>query len=182
MLSVLYFVEGELWRDEQEHGHEVGRGEASLRRTIAVLEVLRSQSKRYAHLCMLSRHCIHAYKCQFLPELMFFLITSHCVIHLSLGLPRGIFPPTFIVVISCRPFSLHGRTTNGVSEWHVVISFTIASLLNFLFPIPSFRVSPRSIHAFVSILIRVTAAPVGACTSCSAALCRQRSCQPPWRG
>ena len=68
-------------------------------------------------------------------------------IHLSLGLPRGLFPPTFIVVTCFATFVSSLLITWPYHEsrfWAtcVVISLTIASLLNFSFLIRSFLVLP----------------------------------------
>ena len=44
-------------------------------------------------------------------------------IHLSMGLPRGIFLPPLSMLLalqrSCLLFSLHGHTTKGVPVWHM---------------------------------------------------------------
>ena len=68
-------------------------------------------------------------------------------IHLSLGRPRGIFPPTIIVVTCFATF-----VSSLIITWpyhdrrfwvtFVVIGLTIASLLNFSFLIRSFLVLP----------------------------------------
>ena len=89
-------------------------------------------------------------------------------IHLSLGLPRGLFPPTFIVVTCFSTFvssliiawPYHER--RFLVTYYVVIGLTIASLLNFSFLIRSFLVLPR-IH--LSIFISVV------CILCCSALC-----------
>ena len=68
-------------------------------------------------------------------------------IHLSLGLPRGLFPPTFNVVTSILPFVSSPLITWPYQEGHfwvnyVVIGLTIASLLNLSFLILCFLVLP----------------------------------------
>ena len=68
-------------------------------------------------------------------------------IHLSLGLPRGLFPPTFIIVTCFATFvsSLHITWPYHKRRFwatHGVIGSTIASLLNFSFLIRSFLVLP----------------------------------------
>ena len=68
-------------------------------------------------------------------------------IHLSLGLPRGLFPPTVIVVTCFATFVSSLLNTRPHQErrfWviYVVIGLTIASLLNFSFLILSFLVLP----------------------------------------
>ena len=67
-------------------------------------------------------------------------------IHLSLGRPRGIFPPTFIVTCFATFVSSHIITLpyHDGHFWvtYVVIGLTIASLLNFSFLIRSFLVLP----------------------------------------
>ena len=68
-------------------------------------------------------------------------------IHLSLGLPRGIFPPNLIVVTCFATFVYSLLITWPYNErrfWvtYVLIGSTIASLLNFPFLIRSFLVLP----------------------------------------
>ncbi len=68
-------------------------------------------------------------------------------IHLSLDLPRGLFPLTFIVVTCFATFVSSLLITWPYHErrfWvtHMVIGLTIASLLNFSFLIRSFLVLP----------------------------------------
>ena len=68
-------------------------------------------------------------------------------IHLNMGLPRGLFPPTVIVVTCIAPFVLSPLITWPYHEsrfWvtYVVIGLTIASLLNLSFPIRCFLVLP----------------------------------------
>ena len=68
-------------------------------------------------------------------------------IHLSLGLPRRLFPPTFIVITCFATFVSSLLITWPYHErrfcvTYVVIGFTIASLLNFSFLILSFLVFP----------------------------------------
>ena len=67
-------------------------------------------------------------------------------IHLSLGLPRGLFPPTFIVITCFTTFVSSLLITWPYHEMrfcvtYVVIGFTIASLLNFSFLIRSLYLS-----------------------------------------
>ena len=68
-------------------------------------------------------------------------------IHLSMGLPRGLFPPTFIVVTLFATFVsslLIIWPYHEMRFWvtYEVIGLTIASLLNFSFLIRSFLVLP----------------------------------------
>ena len=68
-------------------------------------------------------------------------------IHLSLGLPRGLFPPTVIVVTCFATFVSSLLYTWPYQErrfcvTYVVIGLTIASLLNFSFLILPFLVLP----------------------------------------
>ena len=79
-------------------------------------------------------------------------------IHLSPGLPGGIFPPTFIVVTCFATFVFSLLITwpyNEMRFWatYVVIGLIIESVLNFSFLIRSFLVLP-SIHLniFISIV------------------------------
>ena len=95
-------------------------------------------------------------------------------IHLSLGLPRGLFPPTFIVVtffVTCVSSHLITWPYHERRFWvtYVVIGLTIASLLNFSFLIRSFLVLPW-IH--LSIFISVV------CILCCSALCSARHSLP----
>ena len=88
-------------------------------------------------------------------------------IHLSLGLPRGLFPPTSIVVTCIATFVSSFLITLSCHErrfWvtYAVIGLTIASLRNFSLLIRSFLVVPwiqRSI--FISVV----------CILCCSALC-----------
>ena len=88
-------------------------------------------------------------------------------IHLSLGLPRGLFPPTFIVVTCFATFVSSLLITWPYHErrfWvkYVVICLTIASLLNFSFLIRSFLVLPWiNLSIFISVV----------CILCCSALC-----------
>ena len=68
-------------------------------------------------------------------------------IHISMGLPRGLFPPTFIVVTcfaTVVPSLLITRPYHERRFWvtYVVIGLTIASVLKFSFLIRSFLVLP----------------------------------------
>ena len=87
-------------------------------------------------------------------------------IHLSVGLPRGLFPPTFIVVtcfatFECLLFSSHGHTTKGVSGWLWWLAWPLRRSWTFHFWFGLSLFCPESILAFSSRL----------CASSSALLC-----------
>ena len=95
-------------------------------------------------------------------------------IHLSLGLPRVLFLPTFIVVIYFATFLSSLLITWPYHErsflvTYVVIGLTIASLLNFSFLILSFLVLPWiNLSIFISVV----------CILCCSALCSAQHSLP----
>ena len=91
-----------------------------------------------------------------------------------MGLPRGLFPPTFIVVTCFATFVsslLIALPYHEMRFWatYVVIGLTIAPVLDFSFLIRSFLVLP-SIHLNIFILV--------VCIICCSALCSAQHSLP----
>ena len=103
-------------------------------------------------LCNLSAHLSSSYPfrhdcASFGSSSCSFISLRTMSIHLSLGLRRGLFPPTFIVVTCFATFVPSLLITWPYHERHfwvtyVVIGLTIAAFLNFSFLIRSFLVLP----------------------------------------